>query len=798
MKPAMKKVLRAALAALALPILLPVLLLVQSTAYALPPPCDPNDPDATQTITITSPANNTVFASGTTPITVNYTYTSTGVVGYTGSTWSLYTNGTLTQSGSLANTATSVSFANLGTANYGVTIAPKHGIMGEGCVVDQTSGGVSFSVASPVPPNAAQFISQSVPASMVAGQVYPVSVSMKNTGTNTWTSGSAYSLGSQNPQDNSAWGTNRVAMPASTAPGSTATFSFNVTAPAFGSYNFQWQMVQDGVAWFGDYSPNAAVAVSKANQTISFAALAGKTYGDAPFAVSASATSGLAVTFSSTTPSVCTVSGSTVTIAATGTCTIAADQAGNANYNAAPQFPQSFTVGQGTQTIAGFAPATPIAYAPGGTFALTATGGASGNAVTFASTTPAICTVSGATATIVAVGSCTLTANQAGNANYTAAAQVTAGVAINKANQTIAFGALATRTVGDAPFALSATASSGLTVTFSSTTGTVCTVSGSTATLLTAGACTIAADQVGNANYNAAPQVGQSFTVNAPPIQVFYVHPDHLGTPRAITRASDNAKVWEWKNDDPFGNNPPNEDPASTGTAFKYNLRFPGQIADSETGTYQNYYRDYDPTTGRYPQSDPIGLYGGINTYAYVGGNPISQTDPRGLACNGKGCWPTDEERALAQAGNYSAYYALACAGGDPYACRAREVADNNGPGMRGLMSNITNARLKYSIEEKLPENCPDKDGEVEKKLKTIRIALAKAHVGALLSHGATPKNPVMLDRVGDIGAFHTKIFLDNGAGDIFGGATWDSISKWTLGTARSIYEWCPAPSCAP
>ena len=110
-------------------------------------------------------------------------------------------------------------------------------------------------------------------------------------------------------------------------------------------------------------------------------------------------------------------------------------------------------------------------------------------------------------------------------------------------------------------------------------------------------------------------------------------YPDHLGTPRAITRASDNAKVWEWRNDDPFGNNPPNEDPNSTGTTFRYNLRFPGQIADSETGTYQNYYRDYDPTTGRYPQSDPIGLRGGINTYAYVGGNPLFAIDPFGLDC---------------------------------------------------------------------------------------------------------------------------------------------------------------------
>ena len=106
---------------------------------------------------------------------------------------------------------------------------------------------------------------------------------------------------------------------------------------------------------------------------------------------------------------------------------------------------------------------------------------------------------------------------------------------------------------------------------------------------------------------------------------------DHLGTPRAITRPSDNAKVWEWKNDDPFGNNQPNEDPSASGTAFKFNLRFPGQYYDQETGTHYNYFRDYDPTVGRYAQSDPIGLAGGLNTYAYVEGNPLLNVDPLGL-----------------------------------------------------------------------------------------------------------------------------------------------------------------------
>ena len=110
-------------------------------------------------------------------------------------------------------------------------------------------------------------------------------------------------------------------------------------------------------------------------------------------------------------------------------------------------------------------------------------------------------------------------------------------------------------------------------------------------------------------------------------------YPDHLGTPRAITTSdATNTKVWEWRNDDPFGNNAVNEDPASTGTTFKYNNRFPGQYFDQETQTNYNYFRDYDPATGRYVQSDPIGLKGGINTYAYVSGSPLNYMDLLGLA----------------------------------------------------------------------------------------------------------------------------------------------------------------------
>jgi RHS repeat-associated protein len=91
-----------------------------------------------------------------------------------------------------------------------------------------------------------------------------------------------------------------------------------------------------------------------------------------------------------------------------------------------------------------------------------------------------------------------------------------------------------------------------------------------------------------------------------------------------------NALRWRWMAE-PFGTTAAETNPQGLG-AFTFNLRHPGQYADSETGLFYNYFRDYDPALGRYTQSDPIGLAGGINTYAYVGGNPISGFDPDGLA----------------------------------------------------------------------------------------------------------------------------------------------------------------------
>jgi hypothetical protein len=178
---------------------------------------------------------------------------------------------------------------------------------------------------------------------------------------------------------------------------------------------------------------------------------------------------------------------------------------------------QSFAVYNGLppQAITGFAPATPITYSAALTFTLSATGGASGNPVTFSTTTGAVCSVAGKIATVLAAGTCTLKADQAGNASYAAAPQVSANVVVNKSAQTIAFDAIPNSALSLSPVAISATASSGWLWVVTSATTTVCTVAGAMVTLVKAGTCTLRANQAGNANYNAATQVSRSFTVQA-------------------------------------------------------------------------------------------------------------------------------------------------------------------------------------------------------------------------------------------------------------------------------------------
>ncbi|HAS39923.1 MAG TPA: hypothetical protein DCS93_05560, partial [Microscillaceae bacterium] len=142
----------------------------------------------------------------------------------------------------------------------------------------------------------------------------------------------------------------------------------------------------------------------------------------------------------------------------------------------------------------------------------------SGLAVTYTSSNTAVATISGNTVTIVGVGTTTITASQAGNTNFNAAPDVTQTLTVNKADQTITFGALASRTIGEAPFDLTATASSGLAVTYTSSNTAVATISGSTVTIVGIGTTTITASQPGNANYNAAADVTQDLTVIDAPV----------------------------------------------------------------------------------------------------------------------------------------------------------------------------------------------------------------------------------------------------------------------------------------
>jgi RHS repeat-associated protein len=107
---------------------------------------------------------------------------------------------------------------------------------------------------------------------------------------------------------------------------------------------------------------------------------------------------------------------------------------------------------------------------------------------------------------------------------------------------------------------------------------------------------------------------------------------DHLNSPRAVFELASQTKVWRWDAvDDAFGEKLAVQDPDGNAVNFVFDMRFPGQLFDSESGTHYNRYRDYEAAGGRYVQSDPIGLKGDISTYAYVSNNSLRYYDSRGL-----------------------------------------------------------------------------------------------------------------------------------------------------------------------
>ena len=253
--------------------------------------------------------------------------------------------------------------------------------------------------------------------------------------------------------------------------------------------------------------------VTKGLQTITFPDLVTRQYSVSANTVTLAATSsaGLAVAYS-VTSGPATVSGSTLTVTGVGTVVIAANQAGDGTYLAAPAVSKSLIVTQGSQTITWADLATRQYSVSANTVNLDAVS-SSGLGVTY-SVTSGPATVSGSTLTVTGVGNVVLVANQAGNATYLAATAVTKTLVITQGSQTITFPDLATRqySVSANTVTLAATSSAGLTVTYSVTSGPA-TVSGTTLTVTGGGTVVIAANQAGNATYLAAPAVSKSLVI---------------------------------------------------------------------------------------------------------------------------------------------------------------------------------------------------------------------------------------------------------------------------------------------
>ena len=263
-----------------------------------------------------------------------------------------------------------------------------------------------------------------------------------------------------------------------------------------------------GGGLFTSSSSTAALTVNQASQTITFGALADKTYGDANFNVSATASSGLPVSFAAA--GNCTVSGTTVSITGAGSCTITASQAGNTNYSAAPSVDRSFTIAKATTTTTVTVSNAAYNGQPHGATA-SVTGAAGLNqslTVTYEGRNGT--TYGPSTTAPTASGDYTASASFAGDSNYSGSSD-SKNYGIGKASQTITFLALADKTYGDADFTVSASSTSGLTVGFSATGD--CTVTGDSVHITGAGTCTITASQGGDTNYNAAADVARSFNI---------------------------------------------------------------------------------------------------------------------------------------------------------------------------------------------------------------------------------------------------------------------------------------------
>jgi Tol biopolymer transport system component len=310
---------------------------------------------------------------------------------------------------------------------------------------------------------------------------------------------------------------------------STAPHVFPWTNAPFGNYSLTARVTDSAGAT--TTSAPVTVTVGKLAQSISFDSVSDKTYGDYPFSPYATASSGLPVSFSIVSGPA-TISENVVTITGTGIVTVRASQDGNEEYNAATAVDRSFNVAKASATIT----LSNLSQAYDGTTkpvaATTNPAGLTGVSITY----------NGSTTAPTNVGSYSVVATLT-NDNYSGA-DATGTLTVAKASQTITLDQPANKTYGDASFALSASSSSSLPVSFSIASGPAA-ITGTTVTLNGAGTNTVRASQSGNENYNAAVDVDRSFTVakGAATITLTQLQQTYDGSAKAITATTNPAAL---------------------------------------------------------------------------------------------------------------------------------------------------------------------------------------------------------------------------------------------------------------
>ena len=256
--------------------------------------------------------------------------------------------------------------------------------------------------------------------------------------------------------------------------------------------------------------PNSLV-FKKVAQSFTFNPLSEKMISDPAFIPEVSSSSGAPVHLSSSNPTIAKIENGRIKPVSVGTTTITASLPASANFFKASDIQRQLIVTKGNQSII-FDAINPIQIS-GSQLELKAIT-TSGLPVLYKSSNIAVATIVGNIATIVGIGTTTITASQEGDDNYFAAAEVAQTLTVNKGSQIVTFAALNNKTFGSAPFALTASASSELTVSYSSSNTQVATVVGNTVTIVGVGTTNILASQVGDANYDAAADVEQILTVN--------------------------------------------------------------------------------------------------------------------------------------------------------------------------------------------------------------------------------------------------------------------------------------------